>query len=208
MCCFILIIIFLIESVRTDVLWLLADFWLSYTGLDSSHTTSGRQWHLHRLSDDADVWIHTHARVQAASCLHPQGAQETQDGPVRWKTILRPSLTNFYNNMSVFVWFLCLNLNVFVQQLPERRRRATERQSFLHAPSSKRPACWKFAVREKTRKRTSLLSSRRRLPSPYPRWLNLPWRLARTTQSGSLVKTGLCFRYVLHWLSFFPTCCK
>lgn len=96
------------------------------------------------------------------------------------------------------VWYLYFYLRLFVQQQPERRRRAMERRSFLHAPFSRRPACWKFAVRERTRKRTSPSSSRHPLPSPFRRWLNLPWRLARTTQSGSSVRTGLCFRYCLH----------
>lgn len=81
------------------------------------------------------------------------------------------------------------------------------RRSFLHAHFSKRPACSKFAERARTRKRTSPSSSRHPLPNPYPRWLNLPWRPARTTPSGSSVRTGLCFRYWLHyqlpcWSSF------
>ena len=72
------------------LLCFLAAFWLSVfsnTALDSTYTSTGWQRHLHRLGNDADVWHHTHARVQAASCLHPQGAQETQDGSFRWEAI-------------------------------------------------------------------------------------------------------------------------
>lgn len=81
------------------------------------------------------------------------------------------------------------------QQLPEKRRRAMESRSFLHAPSSKRLACWRFAGKEKTRRRTSPWSNRRPLPNRCPRWLNPPWRRARTTLSGLLVRTGPYFRY-------------
>lgn len=102
----------------------------------------------------------------------------------------------------------CLLTRVLVQQQPERRRRATARPSFRHVPSSKRPACWRFAARGKTRKRISPSNSRRLLPSPSPRWLNLPWRLAKTTQSGSSARTGPCFRYWPLRSSFAPNSCS
>lgn len=50
-------------------------------GMDSAYAATGWQWHIPWLGDDADVRHHAHSRVKAASCLHPQGAQEAENGP-------------------------------------------------------------------------------------------------------------------------------
>lgn len=109
--------------------------------------------------------------------------------------------SKFFNNRSMLKCWQTVVLifgsyaDAFAQQQPERRKRDMGRQSFLHAHFSKRPACSKFVVRARTRKRTSPSNSRLPLPSPFPHWLNLPWRQDRTTQNGWSVRTGLCFRY-------------
>ncbi len=127
-----------------SVFWLCSDLWFSITALDSTHTTTGWQRHLHRFCDDADVWHHPHAGVQAASHLHPQGAQETQDGPPRWVFVqqyVSPALAAItYLHIHLLYWqYLFLLMCI----LKERVVKDFWRIDTVHAEASLQ-VCWVF----------------------------------------------------------------